>query len=141
MRKRTKAREISLKFLYQIDVAKDDWLEKIKDFPALIEAAPDMREFARQLIKGTLENLKEIDVILSRSTQNWQIKRMAVVDRNVLRMATFELLYMDDIPSKVSINEAINLAKKYGDHESGKFTNGILDRIKKDMIDKTSKKK
>lgn len=140
MRRRTQARELSVQFLYQVDITKDAWSEVLGDFLSLQEVDAEIEEFATRLIKGTLKNLEGIDEVISKSTQNWQIKRMATVDRNVLRLATFELLYLDDIPAKVSINEAINLAKKYGDADSGKFVNGILDRIKKDRVDKSIKK-
>jgi len=86
-------------------------------------------------MKGTLENISTLDDLIAKSAQNWQIKRMSAVDRNVLRLAAYELIHESDIPIKVSINEAINLAKKYGDEESGKFVNGILDKIKRDIDD------
>ncbi|MCK5305632.1 MAG: transcription antitermination factor NusB [Candidatus Omnitrophica bacterium] len=135
MRKRTKAREVALKFLYQIDISKEEWSEELKEFACFNESEPEIQSFSRQLIEGTIINLKEIDEIMVRYTENWEIKRMAVIDRNVLRLAAFELLHLDDIPAKVSINEAINLAKRYGDEDSGKFVNGILDRIKKELND------
>ena len=133
MRKRTKAREIVLQFLYQQDLRKDDWLSNISDFEALNESEDDVANFAVSLMKGTLENIATLDDLIAKSAQNWQLKRMSTVDRNVMRMATYELIYESDIPAKVSINEAINLAKKYGDEESGKFVNGILDKIKRDI--------
>lgn len=133
MRKRTKAREIALQFLYQQDIRKDDWQQNISDFDLLEGVEEDVANFAVSLIKGTLKNLTELDEIIAKSAKNWQLKRMATVDRNIMRMASYEVLYEADIPVKVSINEAINLAKKYGDEESGKFVNGILDKIKRDL--------
>jgi N utilization substance protein B len=133
LRKRTKAREIALQFLYQQDIRKDDWLKNIKDFEILENADEAVSDFASILIKGSLKNISRLDEIIASSAQNWQLKRMATVDRNILRMATYELLFEEDIPIKVSINEAINLAKKFGDAESGKFVNGILDKIKRDI--------
>ncbi|MDP8261403.1 MAG: transcription antitermination factor NusB [Candidatus Kappaea frigidicola] len=135
MRKRTKAREIVLQFLYQQDIRKDDWLSNIADFELLKEVEDDVAPFAIALMKGTLENISTLDDLIAKSAQNWQIKRMSAVDRNVLRLAAYELIHESDIPIKVSINEAINLAKKYGDEESGKFVNGILDKIKRDIDD------
>jgi len=135
LRKRTKAREIVLQFLYQQDIRKDDWLSNIADFELLKEVEDDVAPFAIALMKGTLENISTLDDLIAKSAQNWQIKRMSAVDRNVLRLATYELIHESDIPIKVSINEAINLAKKYGDEESGKFVNGILDKIKRDIDD------
>ena len=132
MRKRTKAREIALRFLYQQDIRKDDWRSNLAEFNDLLCAESDVADFALALIEGTLENISVLDETIGQSAQNWQLKRMAAVDRNILRMACYELLYRPDIPDKVSINEAINLAKKFGDEESGKFVNGILDKIRKD---------
>lgn len=132
MRRRTKARECALKVLYQIEMTKDNHNESLRRFwerePQTEEV---VKEFASQLVKGVKENIKEIDSTISKYATNWQINRMAVVDRNILRIATFEILYLDDIPPKVSINEAVDIAKKYGDTDSGKFVNGILDKINK----------
>ena len=89
-----------------------------------------IREFTEQLVKGVTGNKSAIDAKIAQYATNWQIKRMAVVDRNILRMSCYELIFRSDIPSKVSINEAIELAKKYSGLEAGKFVNGILDKIK-----------
>ena len=136
MRRRTKARELVLKFLYQIDITKDKWQEAIIDFWQERDVEEDIKQFANLLIEGTFKQLDYIDSVIANSAENWEFKRMAIVDRNIMRMACFEMLFRPDIPPKVSINEAINLAKKYGDVESGKFVNGILDRIKRDIVDK-----
>jgi transcription antitermination factor NusB len=136
MRKRTRAREIALQLLYQADI-RHEGLDSIIDgflnvqFSDAGELDASIREFAINLAKGTFENIKSIDDIITSYAQNWQLERMAVIDRNIMRMACYELLYIDDIPFKVSINEAVDLAKKYGDTESGKFVNGILDKVKK----------
>ncbi|MBL7071233.1 MAG: transcription antitermination factor NusB [Candidatus Omnitrophica bacterium] len=132
MRKRTKARECALKVLYQIEMTKDDYTESLARFwDREPEADGTVKEFTGALVKGINENSSEIDSTISKYTTNWNINRMAVVDRNILRMATYEILFVDDIPPKVSINEAIDIAKKYGDTDSGKFVNGILDKISK----------
>lgn len=134
MRKRTQARECAIKILYQIDVTKIAPLEAISGFWDTLEENSDseLKDFAGVLVNGVFKNLTTIDAEISHFTKNWQLSRMAIIDRNVLRLATFELLFLDDVPRKVSINEAIELAKKYGDKESGKFVNGILDKIKLD---------
>src|SRR3989344_7232229 len=129
MRKRTQARETALKILYQMDMA-EYALDQI--FPSFWEsppAPPDVQEFTEQLVRGTHEHLKEIDQKIIQYTENWQLNRMAVVDRNILRFAVYELLFLDEIPPKVTINEAVNVAKKYSQDEAGKFVNGILDKI------------
>lgn len=89
----------------------------------------DVRSFAQMLVLGTLEHLAQIDAVLVKYAENWQLDRMAVIDRSILRFATYEILYREDIPPKVSINEAVNIAKKFSQQDSGKFVNGILDKI------------
>jgi len=136
MRKRTRARELALQVLYQVDIRKEDPSALLEDFwQQKISSKEDLtvsiKEFATSLVEGVLKNLDSIDKVISSYAENWQLDRMAIIDRNIMRMATFELLYVDDIPPKVSINEAVDLAKKYGDTESGKFVNGILDKISK----------
>lgn len=132
MRKRTKAREYALKILYAIDVTKDEPKDCIENFwKNQEESDKEVTAFANALVKGVSDNVERIDRLMSDYTTNWQVKRMAVIDRNIIRFATYELLYMEDIPPKVAINEAIEIAKKYGDKDSGKFVNGILDKINK----------
>ena len=87
-------------------------------------------KYARQLVEGTIDATPEIDQEIQAVAQNWQIERMAVIDRNVLRMATFELLHCEEIPPKVAINEGIELGKRFSTQNSGAFINGILDKIK-----------
>ncbi|MEX1024044.1 MAG: transcription antitermination factor NusB [Planctomycetota bacterium] len=130
MKKRTRARELALQFLYQVDLRGADLIEEADSFLAGEESAKDTREFARKLIEGTFERIAEIDHLITGVAENWQIDRMAVIDRNVLRMATYELFWCPEIPPKVSINEAIELGKRYSTQNSGGFINGILDRIK-----------
>ena len=133
MRKRTRARECALKILYQVNITKDSSKDIFKSFWQNLEkdTDKDLRDFVSTLVNGVIDNLERVDKEVISFAKNWQMHRMAVIDRNVLRLATFELLFIEDIPRKVSINEAIELAKKYGDKDSGKFVNGILDKIKK----------
>lgn len=133
MRKRTQARQITLQVLYQMDLTGESCREALDNFwlreeERVIDA--EVKNFAAELVKGVKDNLAKIDKNIASYATNWQIKRMAVVDRNILRMGCYELLFRDDIPPKVSINEAVELAKKYSDAESGKFVNGILDKIR-----------
>lgn len=132
MRKRTQAREYALKILYQAEIARREIGLAVRNFWQTAHP-PDnhVKEFTELLTCGIAAHLSEIDQKISQYATNWQIKRMAVIDRNILRMGVYELLYASDIPPKVTINEAIELAKKYGDLESGKFVNGILDKIHK----------
>lgn len=129
MRKRTRARELALMVLYQTEITKLPVEESLKIFWEEHEAEEEVRAFTTTLAAGTVEHLKQIDEIISLHADNWELSRMAVVDRNILRLATYELLFMKEIPPKVSLNEAIDLAKRFGDLESGRFVNGVLDRI------------
>lgn len=132
MRKRTLAREYTLKILYQAEMTRRDIVAAAGKFWDEEDPPDDnVREFTRRLIEGVAANLATIDAKISHYAANWQIKRMAVIDRNILRIGVYELLHTSDIPPKVTINEAVELAKKYGDLESGKFVNGILDKIHK----------
>lgn len=135
MRKRTQGRETALKILYQSDILRRD-ISSIGEtyFASLEKVDPTVEEFSLRLTKGIEENVKSIDEKISEYATNWQLKRMAYIDRNVLRIGVFELLFAEDIPPKVSINEAVDLAKKYGDLESSKFVNGILDKIHKSEV-------
>ena len=134
MRRRTRARECALKVLYEIDVTKNSHKESLENFWQFQEEKnSSIIDFANCLVEGTTKNLGRIDNELSKFATNWQLKRMAVIDRNILRLATYELLFQEDIPPKVSINEAVDLAKKFGDTESGRFVNGVLDKINKTL--------
>lgn len=132
MRKRTKAREAALKILYALDITKEDPQKCIDIFWESNDGEEaSIKAFANALVSGVFKNKELIDKVITGYTTNWQLKRMAVIDRNILRFATYELLFMEDIPPKVAINEAIDIAKKYGDKDSGKFVNGVLDKINK----------
>ena len=132
MRKRTKAREYALQILYAVDITGDDPEDCVKRFwEGNEESSGEVKKFAAGLVLGVSDNKKEIDNMIAKYATNWQLDRMAVIDRNVLRFAAYELLYAKDIPPKVSINEAIDIAKKFGGPDSGKFVNGVLDKINK----------
>jgi len=134
MRKRTRARELALQMLYQADARRDDEVmrTRLEDFLQRESRDPEISGFARRLVDGTIEERARIDGIISGAAQNWQLSRMALVDRNILRMAVYEMLYVDDIPAKVSINEAIEMGKRYSTKQSGSFINGILDRVRRE---------
>lgn len=129
MRKRTLSREIALKLLYGKEIREESLDDLLSEYFEEHETLPEIRQYSELLIRGTLDKLGEIDELISKYADNWDLKRMATIDRNVLRFATFELIYMPDIPPKVAINEAVNIAKKYSQEKSGKFVNGILDKI------------
>lgn len=129
MRKRTQAREMALQLLYKRDLNPEELDLLLNSFWEEKPVPPEVREYAERLVRGTLEHREEIDSLLSKYTEHWELHRMAVVDRNILRFSTYELLYLEEIPPKVVINEAVNIAKKFSQEESGKFVNGILDKI------------
>ena len=135
MRRRTLAREHALKILYQFDITKRP-MEAVVDSYWKNEETKDIEiiTYANLLAQGVCGHIKDIDHKISDYATNWQIKRMAIIDRNVMRIGLYELQHTTDIPPKVAINEAVELAKKYGDLESSKFVNGILDKIHKKEI-------
>lgn len=135
---RTLAREMAFKLLFQTDVGRNPW-QQAMDRMLEEEPLPDKsREFLEQLVKGTLRHLKEIDQLISQHSREWSLERMANTDRNILRMAVFEIKYIEDVPAGAAINEAVELAKRYGDENSGKFVNGILGQIVREMTSETS---
>ena len=129
MRKRSKARESALQILYQIDVTSDPVDAILNQYWHTRNRNPEVVDFANEIVKGTIEHLSEIDAIISQHSESWEISKMPIIDRNILRFAIYEILYMDDIPPKVTIDEAVDLANSFGTPNSGKFINGILDKI------------
>jgi N utilization substance protein B len=128
--KRRKAREFALQILFQLDIRKEKpTLTLFKRFWTEFEPDDEVRAFTEEIVKGTFKHMKVINTKILASAKNWSLDRMATVDRNVLRMAAYEILYRMDIPPSVTINEAIELAKKFGTDESGAFVNGILDNV------------
>jgi transcription antitermination protein NusB len=145
---RRKAREFALQILYQLDA------QELSGIPVSDEQAvalywrnfaqggegdetrsddPEARGFAEKLVRGVRENLADLDALIQKASKNWRLERMARVDRNLLRLALFELKYADDVPAKVAINEAIEIAKRFGTGESSAFVNGILDRCREEL--------
>lgn len=147
MHSRRKAREKALQFLFQHDLnLPSNFDEALNCFWDLQNQNPFSnhsnltqnkslpRLFADPLIVGVVKNRERLDALIRRHARNWEIGRMAVVDRNVLRLAIYEMLHRDDIPPVVSINEAVDISKRFSTEESGRFVNGILDRIKQDLM-------
>lgn len=131
MGKRRQARELAVSLLYQLEFHPDDPEGAMKAFWGERPVPPEVKAFTDELVRGTLKHKEAIDGILTEHAEHWSLPRMALVDRNILRMAVYELLFRSDIPEKVAINEAIEIAKAYGTEESGRFVNGILDRVKR----------
>ena len=128
---RRKARELVLQMLYQHDMSGNAPDTILSTFEELQKSKPNTREFATRVFKGTVENLAEIDGMITAQADNWRIERMAVVDRNLIRQSIYEFLYEKDTPKLVIIDEAIEIAKKFGTQKSSQFINGILDGILK----------
>ena len=134
MGKRRKARELALQCLYQLDVQNEaDPNRQLPDFWRRHPVDPEVRSFAEQLVRGTKLHQGRIDELIQQYALNWELERMAVVDRNILREGIFELLWVSEVPPKVVINEALEVAKKFSTQESSGFINGILDRVHKEL--------
>ena len=159
MGKRREARERAVQFLFQHDlnpppdlpaalehfwesqraaaIAEDKgvatWGQPVELAPATAEEEA-IRTFADPLIRGTIEYRDEADGIITKHAKNWELHRIAAVDRNILRLAIYEMMHRDDIPPVVSINEAVDIAKKFSTQDSGKFVNGILDKVKGELM-------
>ena len=131
---RRKAREQALQVLYQMEMQGGD-LKAILNlyWKNHEDAAGPVREFTTQLAEGTLRNLPEIDELIGKYSTHWRVPRMSVIDRNILRLGVYELLYLHDVPTSVTLNEAIEIAKKFGTESSSAFINGILDHIAKEV--------
>ena len=127
---RRQARELAMQALFYMDIRKDASEETLEYFCGCFCPSKKSRPFFIKLVNGVLGAKDQIDALVERFSQNWKINRMSCVDRNVMRIAVYEMIYCDDIPPKVSINEAVDIGKKFGTQESGAFINGIMDSIR-----------
>ena len=130
---RRQARELALQFLYGYELNRREREEALAEFRGKARLPEAARRFAGELAAGVLDHLEEIDRLIDGHAQNWDLDRLARVDRQILRLAICELYYRDDIPLLVTINEAVEIAKKFSTPQSGKFVNGILDRIRQEL--------
>jgi len=121
--------------LFQIEITGDDWRESLNHFWRDHPSDREVRSYATDLIAGTIDNMERIDAAIRKVADNWALERIGRVERNILRFATHELLFMPDVPPKVAINEAVEVAKKFGSEEAGRFVNGILDTVR-DMVER-----
>lgn len=127
---RRRARELAMQALFYMDTQQNGSPRMLERFCENFSLPQNVRPFFLQLVNGVLAAQPQIDSLIERYSKNWRVQRMSCVDRNVMRVAVFEMLFCPDIPPKVSINEAIDVAKKFGTEESGAFINGIVDRIR-----------
>jgi N utilization substance protein B len=131
MGSRRKSRELALQMLFQHDLSGNSPEAVIETFEDLQKARPNVRQFAEKVFRGTLEHMEKIDGMITEQAENWRLSRMAVVDRNIIRASVYEFLHEDETPKLVIIDEAIEIAKKFGTQKSSQFINGILDGILK----------
>ena len=129
MGKRRRARELAVQVLFHLEFNPSDPGESFDLLCRSFSPPKEIRAFSKELVLGVWENKGNLDTLIRQASRNWRIERMSRVDRNILRVAVFEVLYVGDIPPKVSIDEAVELGKKYGTDDSGAFVNGVLDHI------------
>jgi N utilization substance protein B len=130
MKERREARELALQVLYAVELCPDSDPEELIVYLMAERGDPEgAAAYARRLIRSVRKNRDEIDALLGRHSANWELKRMAAVDRNILRVAAAELLFSPDVPFRVVIDEAVEIAKRYGSDDSGKFVNGVIDAV------------
>jgi N utilization substance protein B len=131
MGNRRQSREFAMQALFDMDMSHDSSKERFTLFCENFDPPENTKPFFIKLFKGVVAHKSDIDSMIDRFSSNWKIERISCVDRNVMRIAIYEMFHCDDIPAKVSINEAIDIGKRYGSDESGAFINGILDSIRK----------
>ncbi|MBI2468429.1 MAG: transcription antitermination factor NusB [Candidatus Rokubacteria bacterium] len=135
MGRRRKARELALQLLYELDVrGEQDPGPTADEFWRRQRVGDDVRGFAETIVRGTKANQAKIDELITRFAERWDLDRMAVVDRNILRAGIFELLWVHEVPCKVAINEALEIARKFSTEESTRFINGLLDRVRRELL-------
>ena len=128
------SREMALKALFQIDLVNTNMEEALEYTFKNGELSDEVKDFSLILVKGVMSNLSDIDKVINHSANNWSLERITNIDRSILRIAIYEILYLKNIPKSVSINEAVELAKKYGTKSSFSFVNGVLGQINKDNL-------
>jgi N utilization substance protein B len=134
--RRRKSRESALQVLYQLNITKQEATAAFTQFEEHFLPDGVAEDFVKRLVHGVLEHRPELDRLIEQYSEHWRIDRIDMIDRNILRMALFELLYCEEIPPKVTINEAIDLGKRFGSEDSGSFINGILDRVQNEVVKK-----
>lgn len=135
---RRRSRELAMQALFEMDMSHDDSMARLTPFQDSFKPGKKALPFFTLLVKGVIENKTEIDSLIDSHSSNWKLSRISCVDRNIIRVAVYEILFCQDIPAKVSINEAIDIGKKFGTEESGAFINGILDSVHVSLLQKES---
>jgi N utilization substance protein B len=131
MKQRTRSREVALQYLYQIDITSSHTEKILHDFfeHFVEEKDSELVPYAKELVEGVCEHLRQIDSLIETASENWKVSRMSTTDRNILRIAIYEMAYRKDVPYKVVINEAIEIAKRFGSQRFPSFANGVLDKV------------
>ena len=138
---RTQAREKALQFLFGLDFTRYPWEDELEIFWEDNPAEAGVRRYADKLIKGVSENLDPLDELVQQALEHWNPDRVGYIERSILRIAAFEMRFMDNVPNAVAINEAIELAKRFGGDEAPRFINGVLDRLKRHVPDEAGPEK
>ena len=136
MGKRRRARELAIQVLFHLEFSPDDPNKAFDLICQSFNYQRSTRSFSKELVLGVCEKKKDLDKLLTKASKNWRLERMSRLDRSILRLATFEMLFREDIPPKVSIDEAVEVGKKFGSEDSGSFINGILDNIYNTLLEK-----
>ncbi len=135
---RRKGRELALQALYQIDITGDSSIAAVDLFLQHFEGGAKAKEFARRLVSGVVSQRPELDRLIDQSTENWKLARLAKVEHELLRLAAYEVVFCPDIPVPVSLDEAMEIAKRFGSEDSAGFINGVLDHIAKSGASKSA---
>lgn len=129
---RRRARERAVQFLFGLDFTNYEWDSAITDFWAVNPSRPSVREYAEELVRGVITRREDLDQAIASAVEHWAPERVGCLERNVLRIALYEMRYAPDVPQNVAINEAVEVAKRYGSDDAPRFVNGVLDRLKED---------
>jgi len=137
---RRRARERAVQYLFALDFTKYDWREELETFWEMNPSKPGVQRYAERVIAGVCERQEELDPLIGAALENWTLDRIGAVERALLRLALYEMLYCADVPASVAINEAIEVGKVYGSSETPRFLNGVLDRLRKQLTNIDAKK-
>jgi len=138
MGKRRRSRELAVQILFHLEFSHDDPAEVFDLICDNFDAPETIREFSKMLVLGVCEKKERLDRLISQASRNWRIDRMARLDRSILRLAAFEIMFIPEIPARVSLDEAVEIGKKFGSEDSGRYINGVLDNIYNKLIKKES---
>ena len=141
MGKRRRARELAVQVLFHLEFSLDDPNVAVDLIYDNFNSQKSIKSFSKELVSGICENKKELDKLISNASKNWRLDRMSYLDRSILRLAAFEILFMKDVPPKVSMDEAVEIGKKFGSKDSGSFVNGLLDNIYNNLLQEGRLKK